>query len=228
VTLNRTRLRCNEKECPAREDEDFHKPACLSIKEWNFNLVEHSDEAQHQHIPKRSQGGKTVRVVLCSWCHDRIDNGPWGNSYFEGEVRIFDYENQTLLRIRPLASTGEAQGRSLANGELERDALPSPAGAGASGPNVGHGDAEPAITTVPEPAFLGGGEDVANPPASPPPPYSFHGNGIEWEPEYTLKDWRKAAREITRESERELNRQRVAEWRRRRREAAAVQTATDG
>lgn len=110
--ITRTRLRCNEKDCPARESEEFHQPVCLGI-----NVVEswagstgHSDEAQHQHVPKRSQGGKTVVAVLCSWCHDRIDNGPWGNSYVDGEYRIYDIRNNTLLRCYPLgASTAEGE-----------------------------------------------------------------------------------------------------------------------
>ena len=102
TAITRTRLGCNDRDCPHPNDEDFHRPVCRSIE------VEHSREAQHQHWPKRSQGGKTVVAVICSYCHDKIDNGPWGNAVENGAYRIWDHRGTTLLRVPQ--STGEDAG----------------------------------------------------------------------------------------------------------------------
>jgi len=106
MTITRIRIRCREKDCPKREDEEFHRPVCYAIEG-----VEHSSEAQHQHHPKRSQGGKRVVVVLCSYCHDKIDNGPWGNAVEDGVYRIWDVHGETLLRV---SSDGGKAGRDFA------------------------------------------------------------------------------------------------------------------
>jgi hypothetical protein len=67
--------------------------------------VPHTREGQHQHWPKRSQGGKVVVAFLCAYCHNRIDNGDWGNQVFRGMgprinaiYRAWDIHNNTLIQ----------------------------------------------------------------------------------------------------------------------------------
>lgn len=79
MTITRTRIRCRERACPWPFDEDFHRiPWCRYIKGHEcFGGVE------HQHWPKRSQGGKEIVSLLCSGAHQLIDSGPWGNAVKE-------------------------------------------------------------------------------------------------------------------------------------------------
>lgn len=62
--------------------------------------VPHAEGYTHQHVPKRSQGGKAIRSLLCAYCHDRCDNGDWGNTFIDGEYRLYDLQNKTLIRRR--------------------------------------------------------------------------------------------------------------------------------
>lgn len=79
VTRQSLRFKCSVKGCPWPKDEEIHVPWCLEIPD-----VEHwRDKPTHQHIPKIGMGGNNpkakIRAVLCPTCHDRIDNGDWGN-----------------------------------------------------------------------------------------------------------------------------------------------------
>ncbi|KKK95244.1 hypothetical protein LCGC14_2674740, partial [marine sediment metagenome] len=85
---------CTVKGCPAPKDPDWHKPWCG-----------HGVAGEHQHWPKRSQGGKRIVAFLCHDCHDRIDNGDWGNSVVttmeDGKqieiYRAWDLHNETII-----------------------------------------------------------------------------------------------------------------------------------
>ena len=76
------RFRCKTAGCPWSKDEEIHVPWCLHIEG-----VEHRrDQPWHQHWPKRSQGGKRIVAILCSYCSDRVDNTPdWDNAVQPGE-----------------------------------------------------------------------------------------------------------------------------------------------
>jgi hypothetical protein len=206
MTLTRTRLdKCSTKGCPAPFDEEWHVPWCRGVHECFGG-------ATHQHWPKRSQGGKEIVACLCAGMHDAVDNGAfYGNAVLTHDgrryFRLWDIHNVTLIE-RVLASTDGPDGAmgtaSAVAGMLQRASSSIPvssglsAGAGASGPaSPSSAPLEPAKTTGPE-TVVGGG--ALRTPSVAPPPYSFHDNGIEFEEEYTLADWRKAAREITRES----------------------------
>lgn len=82
------RFRCKTKDCPWSKDEEMHVPWCLHIEG-----VEHRrDQPWHQHWPKRSQGGKEIVAVLCSYCSDRVDNTPdWDNTVSPGEDGELEY-----------------------------------------------------------------------------------------------------------------------------------------
>jgi len=102
VSVTRTSLEfhCSTKGCPWPHDEEMHRPWCLAFE------YAHSVVPTHQHWPKKGMGGNNPKSkivsILCSYCHDRIDNGPWGNGVFDipgvGKVyRIWTYTNQTIF-----------------------------------------------------------------------------------------------------------------------------------
>lgn len=105
---------CTVKGCPAPSDPDWHVPWCG-----------HGLEGHHHHVKKRSQGGKGGYVVfICPRCHDKIDNGPWGNAVLDvpgvGKVyRIWGMHNETLLErvIEPAPKDEELEWQ-----EAEREA----------------------------------------------------------------------------------------------------------
>ncbi len=106
-------FRCTTKGCPWPKDEDIHVPWCLHIEG-----VEHRrDQPWHQHHPKRSQGGKQIVAVLCSYCSDKVDNTPdWDNAVSPGEegleyvlwdTRVEGGWNKPLI-CRPIGEAGSA------------------------------------------------------------------------------------------------------------------------
>jgi hypothetical protein len=193
VTLTREAL-CSVVYCPEPRNPD-----------WHHCLLDGGNVIHHHHVVSRGMGGSKRRkidkagvVPLCPRHHEEVTLHKWTDEIRETSVgryyvQIREHDAQSWL----LASTGEGD---PAKDGRERGALklPSPAGVSASGPTLqGWQPPEPAKATEPE-TVVGGG--VARTPSVAPPPYSFHENGIEFEEEYTLNDWRKAAREITRES----------------------------
>ena len=94
---------------------------------------------QHQHVPKRSQGGKECPVMLCAGHHDAIDNGvryeglriadrvhdviAWGGGrdqarriyeiYLRGDGSVL----RSILLEEPDAEGGEHQSSNLVNDE---------------------------------------------------------------------------------------------------------------
>lgn len=118
MTITRTRIRCRERACPWPFDEEIHVPWCLGIEG-----TQHTREAQHQHHPKRSQGGKTIVAILCAYCHDRIDNGPWGNAVKEINGKrvymIWDLHGEILYeRIQEGRNDGSSSVRDEPDGAL--------------------------------------------------------------------------------------------------------------
>ncbi len=89
---------CTVKGCPAPKDPDWHIPWCQDIPGH-----ECFGGATHQHVPKRSQGGKKIVACLCAGAHDRIDNGTdWGNAVVPKEdgtlaFWAFDLHGKTLI-----------------------------------------------------------------------------------------------------------------------------------
>ena len=74
--------KCSVKDCLFDEDTHAAGVWCKGIPD-----VPHTEGYTHQHIPKKGMGGNNpnskIRALLCSYCHDRIDNGDWGNSVSE-------------------------------------------------------------------------------------------------------------------------------------------------
>lgn len=101
---------CSVKDCEFDEETHIEGSWCRGIPD-----VIHAEGFQHQHVPKRSQGGKTIAALLCAYCHDRCDNGDWGNSFIDGEYRLYDIHNITLIRrslgIRSDRDSGAPAGR---------------------------------------------------------------------------------------------------------------------
>ena len=85
---------CTVKGCPWPRDPDQHIPWCG-----------HGVAGEHQHWPKRSQGGKRIVAFLCHDCHDQIDNGSWGNAVVttleDGKkieiYRAWNLHNETII-----------------------------------------------------------------------------------------------------------------------------------
>ncbi len=66
---------CTVAGCPdPRNEAEWHLRPCLHI-----GGVEHAEGGHHHHWPKQSQGGTEIVGFPCAFCHDRIDNGNWGN-----------------------------------------------------------------------------------------------------------------------------------------------------
>ncbi len=63
---------CSYKDCRVPPERHFACAASAVSKCWSPmpGVV-----LQHQHVPKRSQGGKRCHVMLCAGHHDNIDNG---------------------------------------------------------------------------------------------------------------------------------------------------------
>ena len=117
MTVTRTPL-CTVKGCPAPKDPDWHKPWCQDIPDH-----ECFGGATHQHVPKRSQGGKRIVACLCAGAHDRIDNFDWGNdvvtTFEDGKqietYRAWDLHNNTLIeRVVGLRDGAEVAARTPA------------------------------------------------------------------------------------------------------------------
>ncbi|KKK92803.1 hypothetical protein LCGC14_2699270, partial [marine sediment metagenome] len=101
VTRHSLRFKCRVRDCPWPKDEAIHVPWCLGIdvKHW-------ADKPTHQHWPKKGMGGNNPKskivAILCVTCHDRIDNGEWGNAVkpFPGRGRVYfawDIHGNTLI-----------------------------------------------------------------------------------------------------------------------------------
>lgn len=114
MTVTRTAA-CTAKGCPAPRDPDWHVPFCG-----------HGMAGEHQHWPKRSQGGKRIVAFLCHDCHDQIDNGSWGNAVVttleDGKqieiYRAWDLHNETIIEqiigINDAPSVGQEESDVLA------------------------------------------------------------------------------------------------------------------
>ena len=102
VTRQSLRFKCSVPDCPWPKDEEIHVPWCLGIPD-----VEHwADKPTHQHFPKKGMGGNNPKskivAILCPPCHDRIDNGDWGNDIKDipGRGRVYfawDLHGETLI-----------------------------------------------------------------------------------------------------------------------------------
>jgi hypothetical protein len=72
--------------------------------------VEHwRDKPTHQHFPKKGMGGNNPKskivAILCPTCHDRIDNGDWGNRDLGRKYIAWDLHGKILIE-RPVLSDG--------------------------------------------------------------------------------------------------------------------------
>ena len=109
---------CKVADCPYPNDEAWHRchiPGCGK------------EAGDHQHVPKRSQGGKEIVAFLCRRHHEWIDAGNWGNKIISvGKQRfyyVFDPHGNCMLE-RPLGGDSAAQ----ASVEAAPSAPPAPAG----------------------------------------------------------------------------------------------------
>ena len=97
--VTRTKLLvCKVKDCEFSDEVHEQGAWCRGIPD-----VEHAPGYTHQHWPKRSQGGRKVVALLCSFCHDRIDNGEWGNKTFVDRYGCtwylaYDSDQEILIR----------------------------------------------------------------------------------------------------------------------------------
>jgi hypothetical protein len=88
---------CTIRGCPEPRNPEWHVPWCQAIPGH-----ECFGNATHQHVPKRSQGGKKIWACLCAGVHDRIDNGDWGNTILDvpgvGRIyRVWDLHGNVLF-----------------------------------------------------------------------------------------------------------------------------------
>lgn len=94
---------CTVGGCPAPRDPDWHVPVCG-----------HGVAGEHQHFPKRSQGGKEIVAFLCHDCHMETDNGLWHDGVYdlwgERHYYIVDIHGESLVDIKIGASTETSQG----------------------------------------------------------------------------------------------------------------------
>ena len=125
VTRQSLRFKCSVQDCPWRDNEEIHIPWCLGIPD-----VEHwADKPTHQHYPKKGMGGKNPKSkivsILCVTCHDRIDNGDWGNDVKEmpGRGKVYfawDLHGNTLIEKEVMPNA--TQLRRFDQREVGRDA----------------------------------------------------------------------------------------------------------
>ena len=132
-SVTRTPL-CTVKGCPAPNDPNWHIP-------WCQDILDHEcfGGATHQHVPKRSQGGKKIVACLCAGAHDTVDNGyKWGNAVTKNaqgaEVyRLWDVvegiDDPLIERILPgQAESAAEEGMGVGLGAIARaddDVTPS-------------------------------------------------------------------------------------------------------
>ena len=126
MTIARSRVGlCTTKGCPWPDDATMHVSWCLGYKD-----TEHSGIPTHQHWPKKGMGGNNPKAkivsILCSYCHDRIDNGSWGNAVLtlsDGTklYRAWTHKNETVCE----RSAGVGDGSVSQSGErLAESPLP--------------------------------------------------------------------------------------------------------
>ena len=173
MTLTREAL-CSVSYCPEPRNPD-----------WHHCLIDGGNVIHHHHVVSRGMGGSKRRkmdkagvVPLCPRHHEEVTLHKWTDEIRETSVgryyvQIREQDAQSWL----LASTGEGEATASGVGAAvlaNAPALPSPAGAGASGPTLqGWQPPEPAKTT--EPGTLVGGGEVSAPPAPPPLSYAERG-----------------------------------------------------
>lgn len=200
AAVERTRLnQCRTPGCPfTREQHGEWMERCARGAEHGHR----HDQPTHAHHPRKGMGGKNPKsrivAVICWPLHNATDNGLNGMGVARGEVRIWDVHNNTILRGPAPSDTGED---AAGAGGTASFALPVSPGAGPGG-RASDGD-EPQGTKAITPSAIPprGGESAESlSPPTLPSPFTFHDNGIEWEPEYTLDHWREAAQRITKES----------------------------
>lgn len=104
---------CTVSGCPdPRNEAEWHLRPCLHI-----GGVEHAEGGHHHHWPKKSQGGTEIVGFPCAFCHDRIDNGSWGNKVenINGERHwlVWDLHGVTLIdRVLDGSGTPEVIGET--------------------------------------------------------------------------------------------------------------------
>ena len=170
-------FRCTTKGCPWPKDEDTHVPWCLHIEG-----VEHRrDQPWHQHHPKRSQGGKQIVAILCSYCSDRVDNTPdWDNDISPGEDGKLEYIlwdtkveggwNSPLI-CRPIGPAAGEQSNRERGGQTPNAMASKATPAAGSGREAGSAAAEVQVAEVTTATGRSAGTSpdtsAAAPPASP-------------------------------------------------------------
>ncbi len=98
ITRQSLRFKCSVKDCPWPKDKEIHLPWCLGIPDVPHLRL----HPTHQHYPKKGMGGNNPKskivAILCNYCHDRIDNGDWGNRALGEEGYIaWDLHGKTLI-----------------------------------------------------------------------------------------------------------------------------------
>jgi hypothetical protein len=183
MTITRTRLdKCKTKGCPFTPDEhDEWMQRCALAGGHDHR----NDEPSHQHLPKRSQGGKNIVAILCWPLHSAIDNGAtWENrviAFDDGERRYRLWRRaRDGRRIEPPVIDVQLAASSPVAEPSEERTMPR----GDAGSATEQGAAIPAAVTPPQHS------------SSQPSPLTFRDNGIEAEPEYTLEDVRKAIERV--------------------------------
>lgn len=123
-SITRTRLDgCATKDCPWRDDWDFHQiPWCQGLEGEHFKVV------THQHFPKKGMGGNNPKsrivALLCWDCHDRIDNRDWGNAVKEINGKrvymIWDHLHGEILYERDIGASSDGEDGRVAPREPVR------------------------------------------------------------------------------------------------------------
>lgn len=168
-----TRWKCSTKGCPF--PESLHHNWCGKAP------GNHAQAVTHQHWPKKGMGGNNPKskivALLCTFCHDRIDNGDWGNGVFatteDGKqietYRAWDLHNKTIIeQIIGISEPSSAAGEAMVGEESTVEASPSSSAPSGSGVPV----ESSAVETTQQVGFLAregrfGGDDnsTAEPPA---------------------------------------------------------------
>ena len=109
---------CTISYCPAKNDPFWHR--CFVCE---------ATAIDHHHVENRGSGGskRDIPVVaLCRGCHEKVTLNVWGNSVQNGEYRVFDLHNNTIVRKQlEGADRGDSEAGATLS-DITRRASPAP------------------------------------------------------------------------------------------------------
>jgi len=113
---------CGSRDCIRPDDEEWHSQCAAASADHDC----YPPTKTHQHILRRSRGGRRCDVMLCWNVHNAVDNGEkipfagkirrikndtaerWGEAGMTRIYRIIDRDTHEVLLWEPLAAPAEA------------------------------------------------------------------------------------------------------------------------